>query len=152
MISGESGRPGQYDAADSIKIRQLLVGETSTGRAETADRHRGCTAKPCPAVDLLLSSNEFQLGRREFQELALLPRIQEAGRASPRCFLLLFVVLDVIFDVVVLVLVVVFVDFDVVIESSTRWFREASRREAAVRRQGWLPRPAGEARGQQQRS
>lgn len=157
MISGESGRPGQYDAADSIKIRQLLVGETSTGRAETADRHRGCTAKPCPAVDLLLSSNEFQLGRREFQELALLPRIQEAGRASPRCFLLLFVVLDVIFDVVVvvvvvLVLVVVFVDFGVIIESSTRWFREASRRKAAVRRQGWLPRPAGEARGQQQRS
>lgn len=70
--------------------------------------------------------------------------------------LLVFVVFVLVVVVFVLVFVVVFVvvvvDFDVVIESSTRRFREASRREAAVRGQGWLPRPAGEARGQQQRS
>ena len=83
VISGESGRPRQHDAANSIEIGQLFSGEASSGRAETADRHRGCTAESCPASGRVPSA-EFQFGRLKFQELALLSGIQETRRTEDR--------------------------------------------------------------------
>lgn len=119
VTSGESRRPRQHDAANSIETRQLFSGEASSGRAETADRHRGCTAEPCSAPGRV-HSTEFQFGWRKFQEFALLPGIQETRRTEDRCWRLVLV------DFVVVL----------VVESSTRRFRETGRWKAAVWRPG----------------